>query len=83
VSEPAWQWSAEDPVTDVAKPLAAYFKERRHPDLHFRRAATMRNILVHGYLRMAIEPVHPAIRDGLADIEEFARCILTYLESQE
>ncbi len=47
------------------------------------RAMGMRNVLVHGYLRIAIELVHAAIRNDLGDIEEFCRCILTYLETHD
>jgi uncharacterized protein YutE (UPF0331/DUF86 family) len=45
-----------------------------------RRALAMRNIIIHGYLRIALELVHTAIRDNLGDIEEFCRHVLTRLE---
>jgi len=43
-------------------------------------AVRLRNILVHGYLKVAINVVHRVLRENLGDVKEFARAIVEYLE---
>ena len=45
------------------------------------QAASMRNIIVHGYLRIVIRVVHRTIQKNLGDIEEFSKEVLRYLET--
>lgn len=42
-------------------------------------AVGLRNVLVHGYLELALHAVYLAIQDDLADVESFCREIVAYL----
>lgn len=42
-------------------------------------AVGLRNVLVHGYLELAIDIVYSTIQQDLGDIEGFCRQIVTYL----
>jgi len=46
------------------------------------QAIGMRNVIVHGYLRVALELVHRSLQENLEDIEEFCQCIMRYLEKE-
>ncbi len=46
-----------------------------------RRALAMRNMIVHGYLRLVTGMVHSAIREDLGDIESFCGHVLNYLDT--
>ena len=52
------------------------------PDLAKRlaEAVRLRNILVHGYLKVAINVVYKVLRENLEDVEEFAKAIVEYIE---
>lgn len=41
--------------------------------------ARLRNILVHGYGRIDDRRIYASLRDGLSDIDEFERQVLSYL----
>ena len=43
-------------------------------------AVRLRNILVHGYLEVAINVVHRVLRENLQDVEEFAKAVTEYVE---
>lgn len=45
-----------------------------------REAMAMRNVIVHGYLKVVLETVHRTIQENLGDIEAFCRSIVEYLE---
>lgn len=47
-----------------------------------RQAVGLRNLLVHGYLRIALDMVHRIIQERLGDIEEFCQAVITLLEQQ-
>jgi len=40
----------------------------------------LRTILVHGYLRIALDVVHRIIQERLGDVEEFCQAVVTLLE---
>jgi uncharacterized protein YutE (UPF0331/DUF86 family) len=42
----------------------------------------MRNVLVHGYVRVNLEKVHQVVQESLGDFDEFARYIVEYLERE-
>jgi uncharacterized protein YutE (UPF0331/DUF86 family) len=42
-------------------------------------AVGLRNVLVHGYLELAIDIVYSTIQEDLGDIEDFCRQIVTCL----
>lgn len=46
------------------------------------QAVAMRNIIIHGYLEVALEPVYHAIQNDLGDIEDFCGAIKRYLEEK-
>ncbi len=47
-----------------------------------RQAVGLRNLLVHGYLRIALGVVHRIIQERLGDIEAFCQAVVTLLERQ-
>ena len=44
------------------------------------QAQAMRNIIVHGYLDIILDEVYKVIQEGLGDIEEFCRSIVSYID---
>ena len=54
-------------------------------ELEHRLAAAlgMRNILVHGYLRLVLRMVYDAIQNDLGDIEAFCAAVQRYIEENE
>lgn len=46
------------------------------------QAMAMRNIIVHGYLRIALDLVYEAIQRDLGDLEAFSRHVLRFLEQE-
>lgn len=57
----------------ISKPLGKRLAE----------AQGMRNILVHGYLRILAQTVHRVIHKDLGDIEAFCQAVVRYLEGTE
>lgn len=41
--------------------------------------ARLRNILVHGYGRINDRRIHASVREGLSDLDEFERQVLSYM----
>jgi uncharacterized protein YutE (UPF0331/DUF86 family)/predicted nucleotidyltransferase len=44
------------------------------------KAQAMRNIIVHGYLDIVLDEVYKVIQEGLGDIEEFCRDVISYVD---
>lgn len=46
------------------------------------KAIGLRHLIVHAYLRIALNLIHRSLQEDLGDIEEFCRCIMQYLEME-
>ncbi len=42
----------------------------------------LRNVLVHEYMEVDLRTVHEMVRERLSDFDDFARCIVSYLERE-
>ncbi len=46
------------------------------------RAIGLRNVIVHGYLGLALDIVYQSLRDDLSDVEDYCRHVVQYLGQQ-
>ena len=49
----------------------------------FAPAASFRNVLVHGYAQVDLQRLHGYLVDELEDLDEFAKCIVDYMETRK